>query len=635
MSAQDLDPTEDFKRAIAQALGSQSVAGRVAATREVFDAWGEAIPLVAEVGISLSATGSMPFGTNLPPGPATQPPKSLDLPWTVDAVLGVNNVFRCRLGSCVQGGNPLALQTGGYLNWIQSASPSTTEGDGNLTIVKVIRAVAIIDILDEYYRSQIRDLYSPETLFSFSSRIGPTVGTSFGHPASLRTIRSVRVRSTNEYVEGILVTYENNVTSGPHGKCQGTEFSDFQLGQGFRLVKSTGQMSPHFGNSKSDQEADPPHLLRSNTGALTGLVGAYDPTGITQLQAVWRNGIEIKNYWPTRTSFAGSWPGRIFNDLEYIGDPYTARISRITLRDGGLGPIANFQTAYTWSGSLGIVEAETSVRGVDGAGHRRVAFELDKDEYIVQVTGTHCAVGMRQIQFKTNSSGFIIPALGTDGDFCRIVSNRTSAVVLDCDYAKAPKWPFPAAPDDVKDIISHVLDNQGGYYDTFKLAVGGFSAGAALALSAVSTQPKGTVKGIIAFYPPADFSLNHTDRPQPEAPKDEQNPLSTLSFIKLVNDCYCPLGTDFSDPRLSPVNVPLSCFPKHVFIAVCGYDPLRDEAIALAEKLKQGGIDVVLQDLAGVVHAWDKEAKERTHGGMARHNSYEAAVEMLKLVFDD
>ncbi|KAG8679130.1 hypothetical protein FRC09_019230, partial [Ceratobasidium sp. 395] len=196
-----------------------------------------------------------------------------------------------------------------------------------------------------------------------------------------------------------------------------------------------------------------------------------------------------------------------------------------------------------------------------------------------------------------------------------------------------PEYPFPAAPDDVRDAISHVLDNQGGYYDTSRLAAGGFSAGAALALTAVAAQPKGTVKGIIAFYPPADFSLDHTDRPQPDVPKEEQNPLSAPSFMKLVQGCYCPPGTDLSDPRLSPINVPLSCFPKHVFIAVCGYDPLRNEAVTLAEKLKQGGIDVVLHDLPNVAHAWDKEAKEKTHGGVARHNSYEAAVEMLKLVF--
>ncbi|QRV80259.1 alpha/beta hydrolase family protein [Ceratobasidium sp. AG-Ba] len=237
------------------------------------------------------------------------------------------------------------------------------------------------------------------------------------------------------------------------------------------------------------------------------------------------------------------------------------------------------------------------------------------------------------VYINLHASGFIIPALGMDGDFCRIVSNRTGAIVLDCDYAKAPEWPFPAAPDDLKDVISHVLDNKEGIYDTTRLAVGGFSAGGVLALTAPVSQPENTIKGIIAFYPLADFSLSHADRFQPGASKGE-DPNISPSFMELVNDCYCPTGTDLSDPRLSPVNVPVSLFPKHIFIAVCGYDPLRKEAVGLADKLKGAGVGVVFQDLPNVPHAWDKQAKEKTHGGTVRHNSYEAAIKMLKHVFN-
>jgi acetyl esterase/lipase len=88
-----------------------------------------------------------------------------------------------------------------------------------------------------------------------------------------------------------------------------------------------------------------------------------------------------------------------------------------------------------------------------------------------------------------------------------------------------------------------------------------------------------------------------------------------------------------SDPRLSPINVPISSFPEHVFIAACGLDPLHDEAVALAERLEKGGIKVVLRDIPGAIHGWDKDAKEGTPGGEARSGSYEAAVETLKTVF--
>ncbi|KAG8705721.1 hypothetical protein FRC08_001500 [Ceratobasidium sp. 394] len=411
MLAQDLDPTEELVQAISQALANQSIAGKVKAMREVFDTWGELIPLVTEVGISLAATGTVPSGTNLPSGPIiSRSSGPQDIPWTVDTILGVKNVFQRRLASHTQGGDPQALQNGGYPSWIQSASTPTTQRDGNLAIVKVARAVPIIDILGEHQQTQIRNLYSTSTLYSYSASIGTTAKSSFGDlAAGPRTIRSIRVWFADEQVEGILITYENNVTAGPYGKCQGAGFDDFPVEKGeyitdlfvwadserikgLRLVKNTGQMSLHF--DKKAGKTDPPQLLSGNTSVLTCLTGTYDATGITQLQ--------VKNHWPTQASFAGGRDGRIFNDLEYIGDPYTARLSQIALRDGGLGPVVIFQTSYIWNGPSGVVRAETSARGTDGAGQHRASFELDENEFIVQVKGTQDDVGIRQIQFRTN-----------------------------------------------------------------------------------------------------------------------------------------------------------------------------------------------------------------------------------------
>ncbi|KAG9094753.1 hypothetical protein FRC06_010509 [Ceratobasidium sp. 370] len=422
MSAQDLDPTEELVQAISRALAIQSIPGKVMAMREVFNTWGEVVPLVAEVGISLAATGTVHPEQNLPPGPiVSRPLGPQHIPWTVDAVLGVRDMFQRRLAWHTQGGDPQTLRDGGYTSWIQSASTSITENSGNLAIVKMVRAVPIIDILDEHHRTQIRSLYSATSTYSYSASVGPAAGTSFGDSAaSPRTIRSIKAWFADEYVEGILITYENNVTAGPYGKCQGTHFDDFLVGhgeyitdlfvwadsqriKGLRLVKNTGQMSSHFGNSENTDDTDPPQLLSNNTSVLAGLTGSYDATGITRLQAVWRNDIEIKNRWPTQTSFAGgNRCGRIFNDLEYIGDPYTARLSRITMRDGGLGPVVNLQTRYIWNGPSGVVGAETSVRGVEGAGQRRASFELDENEFIVQVMGTYEDGGICQIQFRTN-----------------------------------------------------------------------------------------------------------------------------------------------------------------------------------------------------------------------------------------
>lgn len=234
------------------------------------------------------------------------------------------------------------------------------------------------------------------------------------------------------------------------------------------------------------------------------------------------------------------------------------------------------------------------------------------------------------VYINFHGSGFIIPMLGTDADFCRIMSNRTGVIVLDCDYAKAPRWHFPAAPEDVKDIISHVLANAEGYFDTSRIAVGGFSTGAMLALTAGVSQPHGTLKGVIAIYPAADFSIDPASRRRPPPSEGNQNTLPPW-FMRLVYSSYMPPGTNLLDPRLSPINVPASSLPEHVLLVVCEEDPLRDESLELARKLQAEGAKVVLKELPRVGHGWDKDAKEGTPGGAARREAYEAAIDMLKL----
>ena len=57
-----------------------------------------------------------------------------------------------------------------------------------------------------------------------------------------------------------------------------------------------------------------------------------------------------------------------------------------------------------------------------------------------------------------------------------------------------------------------------------------------------------------------------------------------------------------SDPLLSPAAAPsLAGLPPAVI--VCGeYDPLRDEARSYAERLREDGVEVVLDVVPGLIH---------------------------------
>ncbi|KAF8753925.1 alpha/beta hydrolase fold [Rhizoctonia solani] len=202
------------------------------------------------------------------------------------------------------------------------------------------------------------------------------------------------------------------------------------------------------------------------------------------------------------------------------------------------------------------------------------------------------------------------PALGSDSDFCRIVSNRTGAVVFDCDYAK----------------------ERGGVLGYRTRVIGGFSAGGTLALTAGVGQPKGVLKGVVAIYPATDLSIDHTIRPPPSISEGNSNPLPSW-LLKLGYRSYISSTTDVLDPRLSPVNTDISSFPERILLIICEEDPLHDEAMVLVERLRIAGLQVDMKEMPKMVHRWDKEAKERTLAGSARHEAYETVVDTLKIMF--
>jgi len=74
--------------------------------------------------------------------------------------------------------------------------------------------------------------------------------------------------------------------------------------------------------------------------------------------------------------------------------------------------------------------------------------------------------------------------------------------------------------------------------------------------------------------------------------------------IDWFRDHYLPKGTDLSDPRLSPLEAKdVSGLPP-AYIVTAGFDPLHDEAIAYAEKLKEAGVKVSQVDYPTMIHGF-------------------------------
>jgi acetyl esterase/lipase len=206
--------------------------------------------------------------------------------------------------------------------------------------------------------------------------------------------------------------------------------------------------------------------------------------------------------------------------------------------------------------------------------------------------------------------------------FCSLLSSRTGAVVISCTYRVAPRYTYPAAHDDVDDILAWVVEHAeelGG--DREVLTVGGSSAGGGLGLSAVvgwharqallneqdeDRKGKGKaqrkvdadadadedrcrkqnvdIKAYLAHYAALDLRTPPQAKPRP-ANFPAKDP---LSFMLPLYDIYAGANRseNLSNARLHPILSEKKWLPRDMFFVVAGIDILVHEQLTFVERVK-------------------------------------------------
>jgi acetyl esterase len=184
----------------------------------------------------------------------------------------------------------------------------------------------------------------------------------------------------------------------------------------------------------------------------------------------------------------------------------------------------------------------------------------------------------------------------------RYLATHADVRVLSVEYRRAPEHRFPAAAEDAITAFEyahrHATDLGA---DPDRIAVGGDSAGGNLA--AVTAQQAvrrgGAVPAFqLLMYLPTDISTR-----RPSRDLFARGSTFTDQNFQWALANYIPPGTDLSDPRLSPLHGDVTDLPP-AYIASAGFDPLRDDGVAYADKLRAGGISVVLSRQADLPHAY-------------------------------
>src|SRR6185369_17228298 len=160
--------------------------------------------------------------------------------------------------------------------------------------------------------------------------------------------------------------------------------------------------------------------------------------------------------------------------------------------------------------------------------------------------------------------------------------------VVAVDYRMGPEDRFPAAVDDCLAATRWVRDRAGELgLDAARLAVGGDSAGGNLAaVVAIAARDRGDLPIVfqLLIYPATDQRRQH-----PSHAENGQGYLLTVETMDYFAGHYIADPAHHDDWRASPLLHPdLGRLPR-ALVLTAGFDPLRDEGAAYAERLTAAG----------------------------------------------
>jgi acetyl esterase/lipase len=238
------------------------------------------------------------------------------------------------------------------------------------------------------------------------------------------------------------------------------------------------------------------------------------------------------------------------------------------------------------------------------------------------------AKGPGPVLVNLHGSGFILPAHGSDHDFCARLARETDYTILDVRYRLAPEHPFPSALHDVEDVVQWVLQ-QKQRFDSDRFAISGFSAGGNLALvTAGVVFPPETFRSVVAFYPSTDKSIDPRNRKMPDTAGRASPPI----LSRLFDACYIPPTVSRKSPLVSPSFAQADRFPQNILLVTGAQDNLCIEAEELVARIEavDSSRHIVRRRMEKCGHAWDKTAAPDSIQEKAKLEAYALAVDLLQ-----
>lgn len=203
-----------------------------------------------------------------------------------------------------------------------------------------------------------------------------------------------------------------------------------------------------------------------------------------------------------------------------------------------------------------------------------------------------------------HGGGFTIGSIETHDVLCRELARQAGCMVLSLDYRLAPEHRFPTASNDAWDALQWLVHNAAALgADAARIAVGGDSAGGTLAaVNAILARDAGMALALQLLIYPGTTAHQDTDSHRRFAHGMVLEEASITWFF----DHYVRSPADRDDWRFAPLNAADLDDVAPAFVCLAECDPLVDEGVAYADRLRAAGVAVDLEIYRGVTHEFIK-----------------------------
>ena len=222
---------------------------------------------------------------------------------------------------------------------------------------------------------------------------------------------------------------------------------------------------------------------------------------------------------------------------------------------------------------------------------------------------------------NVHGGGFVVGHREQDDPWCRYLAANSGAVVINTDYVLAPRHRFPAAPNQVYDIVRWATD-PARVWDGTRVCIGGQSAGGSLSAAAARLALENGGPAIalqVLHYAPLDLVTPTREKPSPVGAHAVMKPWMGEVF----DTAYIPDPAQRRDRLVSPACADDAADLTGIapaLIVTAEHDRLRNEARRYAARLDTVGALVEYYEVPGVDHGYNimSDAADVTRRSYAR-----------------